>query len=108
MKWHINIVWMLMVSMVALVTSCSKTYLNQNPQSALTTASFYATGSDAEAGLIASYDALQQEYYQWDFITNGDARADNCYAGGDNPNNFQIDNFQVTPLNTNIDRDWTQ
>ena len=108
MKWHINIAWMLMVSMMALITSCSKTYLNQNPQSALTTASFYATGSDAEAGLIASYDALQQEYYQWDFITNGDARADNCYAGGDNPNNFQIDNFQVTPLNTNIDRDWTQ
>jgi hypothetical protein len=88
--------------------SCRKDFLEKAPQSELTTAGFYKTPADAEAGLVAAYDALQQEYYIWDYITNGDTRADNCYAGGDNPNNFQIDNFQVTSTNTNIERDWSQ
>src|SRR4051812_28455390 len=104
-KQHI----ILLIGLIAIVlSSCKKNFLEKTPESELTTENFYKTGSDAESGLIAAYDALQQEYYIWDYITNGDARADNCYAGGDNPNNFQIDNFQVTSVNTNIERDWTQ
>jgi hypothetical protein len=49
---------------------------------------------------------LNDQYWVWDYTTNGDARADNCYAGGDNPDNFGIDNFTTTPLNGNITRDW--
>jgi len=103
---HIKNIFFIFI--IAAAVSCKKSFLEKTPQSELTTESFYRTPADAESGLIAAYDAMQQEYYQWDFITNGDTRADNCYAGGDNPNNFQIDNFQVTPVNTNIERDWSQ
>jgi hypothetical protein len=67
---------------------------------------FFKTGADAESALIAAYDALQSEYYIFDRFTNGDVIADNSYAGGDNPNNFQLDEFTVTPTNVNVERDW--
>ncbi|HEY6976392.1 MAG TPA: RagB/SusD family nutrient uptake outer membrane protein, partial [Chitinophagaceae bacterium] len=102
-----------LIAFIALIllinaSSCKKDFLNKLPQSSLTTANFYKNANDAETGLNGAYDALQQEYYIWDYQTNGDTRADNCYAGGDNPTNFQIDNFQVTTVNGNIQRDWQQ
>jgi hypothetical protein len=39
-------------------------------------------------------------------MTNGDVQADNCYAGGNNPDNFSIDQFALSPLNGNVTRDW--
>ena len=39
-------------------------------------------------------------------MTNGDVWADNCYAGGNNPDNFGIDNFTLNALNGNVTRDW--
>jgi hypothetical protein len=72
----------------------------------LTTGNFYKTAKDAEGALVGAYDALQQEYYIWDYQINGDTRADNTYAGGDNPTNFQIDKFQVNAINSNVERDW--
>ncbi|MEM9985861.1 MAG: RagB/SusD family nutrient uptake outer membrane protein, partial [Bacteroidota bacterium] len=44
--------------------------------------------------------------YIFDHFTNGDVISDNCYAGGDNPNNFQLDEFTTTPINGNVERDW--
>src|SRR5687767_11287912 len=87
-------------------SSCKKDFLEKEPISDLTTGNFYKNANDAEAGLAAAYDALQQEYYIWDYQTNSDTRSDNTYAGGDNPTNFQIDRFQVTAVNSNVERDW--
>jgi hypothetical protein len=92
--------------MLAGITSCKKDFLEKEPISELTSANFYKNANDAEAGLVAAYDALQQEYYIWDYQTNSDTRSDNTYAGGDNPTNFQIDRFQITAINTNVERDW--
>lgn len=86
--------------------SCEPAFLDRTPISDLTEGNFFQTGADAEAGLIAAYDAFQSEYYIFDQFTNGDVISDNCYAGGDNPNNFQLDEFTTTALNANVERDW--
>jgi hypothetical protein len=109
MKRQNKIITLFAVAAVAAtVGSCSKSFLEKTPQSSLTTGNFYKTAKDAEGALIGAYDALQQEYYIWDYQTNGDTRADNTYAGGDNPTNFQIDKFQVNAINGNVERDWNQ
>lgn len=87
-------------------TSCVDSFLDREPISDVTEGNFFQTGADAEAALVAAYDALQSEYYIFDRFTNGDVLSDNCYAGGDNPNNFQLDEFTVTTNNANVERDW--
>jgi hypothetical protein len=95
----------LFLAVVLTLASCSD-FLDRDPISDLAEENFFQTGADAEAALIAAYDALQSEYYIFDRFTNGDVISDNCYAGGDNPNNFQLDEFTVAPTNLNVERDW--
>lgn len=47
------------------------------------------------------------EFNVLDRITNGDVISDNCYAGGDNPDNMALDLFTYNALNGNIARDWS-
>src|SRR5688572_10213201 len=94
------------VTLLVSLNGCKKSFLDKDPISELTTGNFYRNANDAESGLAAAYDALQQEYYIWDYQTNSDTRSDNTYAGGDNPTNFQIDRFQVNAVNSNVERDW--
>lgn len=89
-----------------LVTGCQSSFLDRDPISDLAEGNFFQSGADAEAALVAAYDALQSEYYIFDYFTNGDVISDNCYAGGDNPNNFQLDEFTTTSTNLNVERDW--
>ena len=49
---------------------------------------------------------FKNEYYQLDYFVNGDAQSDDAYAGGDNPDNFQIDDYQLDAVNRNVSRDW--
>jgi hypothetical protein len=88
------------------LAGCRKDFLDREPISDLTEGNFFKTGADAEAAIIAAYDVLQAEIYVFDYYINSDVISDNCYSGGDNPNNFQIDNFTTTPLNGNVYRDW--
>src|SRR5690242_13470556 len=67
----------------------------------------YKTAADVESALAGAYNAMQGEYYYLDFIVNGDVQADNCYAGGDNPDNIAIDNFTTISTNGNTTRDWS-
>ncbi|WP_428331471.1 RagB/SusD family nutrient uptake outer membrane protein [Mucilaginibacter sp.] len=93
---------------MGLSSACKKDFLNKQPISQGTAGNYYKTASDAEGGLVGAYSQafLSDQYWVWDYISNGDARADNCYAGGDNPDNFGIANFTATPLNGNSTRDW--
>lgn len=93
-------------ALALLSTSCVESFLDREPISEVTQGNFFQTGADAEAALVAAYDALQSEYYIFDRFTNGDVISDNCYAGGDNPNNFQLDEFRIAPNNGNVERDW--
>lgn len=90
-----------------LTTGCVEEFLTREPISDLTEGNFFQTGADAEAALVAAYDSFQNEFYIFDRFTNGDVISDNCYAGGDNPNNFQLDQFTLVPTNANVERDWS-
>ncbi len=97
--------FILLIFVALSITSCSD-FLDREPISDLAEDNFFKTGADAESALVAAYDALQSEFYIFDRFTNGDVIADNCYAGGDNPNNFQLDEFTLTASNANVERDW--
>ncbi len=88
-----------------LVSACKKE-IDKTPISNLTTGNFWQTATDAEAGLTGAYNSLYQQFYIWDYMTNGDVQSDNCYAGGNNSDNFAIDNYQLNSLNGNATRDW--
>lgn len=67
---------------------------------------FYKSASEAEAALAGAYSDFKNEYYQLDYFVNGDAQSDDAYAGGDNPANFQIDDYKLDATNSNVSRDW--
>lgn len=94
---------------ISLFSACKKDFLNKEPISQGTVGNYYKTASDAEGGLVGAYQQafLQDQYWVWDYASNSDARADNCFAGGNNPDNFGIDNFTMTQQNGNALRDWT-
>ncbi|MBK8747116.1 MAG: RagB/SusD family nutrient uptake outer membrane protein [Saprospiraceae bacterium] len=94
------------------LTSCDS-FLDKEPLSQIIdesadTASVY-TGADAETGIAAVYSGMktsQSELFFLDHYVNGDAQSDNSYAGADNPDNFQIDDYKISSTNRNISRDW--
>jgi hypothetical protein len=102
---------------IAIVTlfslnSCEK-FLDLEPVSegiAVTNTSadsiLYHSASEVEAALAGVYADFKNEYYQLDYFVNGDAQSDDAYAGGDNPANFQIDDYRIDALNLNVSRDW--
>lgn len=95
------------------ISSCSK-LLDKMPvtQVVTKTDTTSITAADAENLIAGCYDAESGYAYGLEFnvldrITNGDVRSDNCYAGGDNPDNISIDLFTDNALNGNIARDWS-
>ncbi len=98
--------FLLITGALVVTTACNKT-LDKTPISTISSSNFWKTAKDAESGLTGAYNSLYQQYYIWDYMTNGDAQSDNCYAGGNNPDNFAIDNFSLNALNGNVTRDWT-
>ena len=100
------------VSLALLLSSCEK-FLELEPESqsiAVTNTSadsvLYKSASEVEAALAGAYSDFKNEYYQLDYYVNGDAQSDDAYAGGDNPANFQIDDYKLDATNTNVSRDW--
>jgi len=87
--------------------ACSK-FVDLSPISDATTENAYRSASDAEAALTGAYDAFQQEYYVWDNINFTDVVSDNYYAGGDNPEIFQMDLLTFTPVNSRLFNAWSQ
>ncbi len=67
---------------------------------------YFNTASEVEAALAGAYSDFKNEYYQLDYYVNGDAQSDDAYAGGDNPDNFQIDDYRLDATNRNVSRDW--
>lgn len=106
---HISFV----LGMAALMAQSCSDFLNLEPESqsiAVTNTSadsvLYHSADELEAALAGVYGDFKNEYYQLDYFVNGDAQADDAYAGGDNPANFQIDDYRLDATNTNVSRDW--
>ncbi|MCK9206205.1 MAG: RagB/SusD family nutrient uptake outer membrane protein [Salinivirgaceae bacterium] len=66
----------------------------------------YKSASEIEAALAGVYADFKNEYFELDYFVNGDAQSDDCYAGADNPANFQIDDYKIDATNSNVSRDW--
>jgi hypothetical protein len=66
----------------------------------------YANASELESALSGAYADFKNEYFMLDYFVNGDAQSDNAYAGGDDPDNFQLRGFDIDPSNNNVSRDW--
>ncbi len=89
-----------------LVVSCDKK-LNLTPISEETSDIGYENASQIEAALVGAYESFQSaEYYVWDKILFQDVRSDNHYAGGDNPEIFQVDWLTITPTNSRLFENW--
>lgn len=67
---------------------------------------FFKTAADVESALSGAYSDFKNEYFELDYFVNGDAQSDDAYAGADNPANFQIDEYGIDAMNTNVSRDW--
>lgn len=94
------------------LNSCDK-FLELEPQSqgiAVENTSsdsiFFKNASEAEAALAGAYRDFKNEYFELDYYVNGDAQSDDAYAGADNPANFQIDDYKLNAVNSNVSRDW--
>src|SRR5690606_9969782 len=61
---------------------------------------------DAESKMKSIYSEFGGEYWQLDYFFNGDAQTDVAYAGADNVQNFQQDEYRILSTNTNVNRDW--
>ncbi len=98
---------------IALMEQSCKDFLNLEPESQSIAVSntsadslVYTNADEVEAALAGAYGDFKNEYYQLDYFVNGDAQSDDAYAGGDNPSNFQIDDYRLDATNTNVSRDW--
>ena len=92
---------------IILVSSCDD-YLDLRPISEETSGNAYETASQIEGALVGAYESFQSsEYYVWDMVLFQDVRSDNAYAGGDNPEIFQIDYLDISPTHTRIFTHWS-
>lgn len=104
---------LLTIFVLQIMSGCSK-LLDKQPVTQIVTKtdSTSITKDDAENLISGVYNSeigysYGLEFNVLDRITNGDVRSDNCYAGGDNPDNISIDLFTYNALNGNITRDWS-
>jgi len=67
---------------------------------------YFKSASEVEAALAGAYSDFRNEYFELDYFVNGDAQSDDAYAGADNPANFQIDDYNIDAINSNVSRDW--
>ena len=100
------------VGLVVILQSCED-FLDLKPQTygiPITNTSadsiLYKSAGEAEAALAGTYADFKNEYFELDYFVNGDAQSDDAYAGADNPDNFQIDDYEIIATNRNVSRDW--
>lgn len=104
-------------ALAALILSGCTKMLDQRPVTEVVTSKptdSSISASGAESAIQGVYGAFKGagygpgiEFNVLDRITNGDVLSDNCYAGGDNPDNMAIDLFTFNGLNGNVARDWS-
>lgn len=100
-----------LLTAVSILNSCTDDFLDLEPVSegiAITSTDtiLFESASACESALAGAYSEFKNEYFQLDYYVNGDAQSDDAYAGADNPNNFQIDEYDIIATNTNVSRDW--
>ncbi len=102
-----NKIYQIIVPLMMLAgTSCER-FLDLSPISSETTGDAYQTASQIEAALAGVYESLTTDAYVWNDNIFADIRSDNYYAGGDNPEIFEVDNLQISPTNSKVLQSWS-
>ena len=95
MKKNIFYLGFIVIFLTFGLSSCKK-FLNDVPQTSLTTGNAYNSANDLENALTGCYSIFYTDYYQWEDVMLSDVRSDNAYAGGGgDPTFVNIDLFQV-------------
>lgn len=98
----------IILALLLTVSAGCDDYLDLQPISEETSGNAYETASQIEAALVGAYESFQSsEYYVWDNLLFQDVRSDNCYAGGDNPEVFQIDNIDIAATHSRLFSHWS-
>ncbi|MDR2234902.1 MAG: RagB/SusD family nutrient uptake outer membrane protein [Chryseobacterium sp.] len=107
MKINKAIYYLLGASMLATITSCND-FLDTEPitEQSVSIDNPIKTAADAENRMNTIYTAFGNEYWQLDYFFNGDAQTEISYAGADNVQNFQQDEYRIVATNPNVERDW--
>ena len=105
-----NFIKIYILLILTIVTAgCSDDFLDIPPETLISGENFWRTEKDAVSAVTGCYDILQPDsYFGFDRFVLGDVRSDNCFAGGDNADNFAIDNFTIRPTNGVITRHFKQ
>ncbi|WP_198931718.1 RagB/SusD family nutrient uptake outer membrane protein [Labilibacter marinus] len=82
-------------------------FLDLKPISEETTATAYESYSQIEAALTGTYESFQSDAYVWNNILFQDVRSDNHYAGGDNPEMFEMDLLKISATNSKVYQSWS-
>ncbi|PTX62250.1 putative outer membrane starch-binding protein [Kordia periserrulae] len=96
------------ILLIGIITISCNDFLELDPISEETSGNAYESASQIEAALVGAYESFQSsEYYVWDNILFQDVRSDNAYAGGDNPEIFQIDFLDIAPTHSRLFTHWS-
>jgi hypothetical protein len=90
---------------MSIVSGCS---LDEEPNGFLSSNNFYKTETDANAAMVYAYAILPEiEYYSREFVTLTEVPTENLSIKPDGGvSNFELDNLNVTPSNTDIAVVW--
>lgn len=95
------------VALVLILSAGCEDFLDLSPISEETSDIAYDNAGQIEAALTGAYESFQAEYYVWDNVLFQDVRSDNHYAGGDNPEVFQIDWLTISATNSRLFTNWS-
>lgn len=115
MKASIQHFIVLLLFAVPFMTSCEN-FLSNEPRSSYSNESLGVnegdldektyTANEIESLLSGAYGDFKSEYFQLDFYLIGEAQSDNAYAGADNPNMFEVEEWRLSATNQLVGRDW--
>lgn len=98
---------MVVFALLALAIISCDDFLDLKPISEETTAVAYTKASQIEAALTGAYETFQSDAYIWNNVLFTDVRSDNYYAGGDNPEMFEMDYLKITSTNSKVGQSWS-
>jgi len=93
---------------LTLLATCScEDFLDLEPISQEASATAYESLDQIEAALTGTYESFQSDAYVWNNILFQDVRSDNHYAGGDNPEIFEMDYLTISATNSKVYQSWS-
>lgn len=97
----------ILATIIAVTAWSCEDFLDLKPISEETTATAYESYSQIEAALTGTYESFQSDAYVWNNILFSDVRSDNYYAGGDNPEIFEMDFLTISATNSKVYQSWS-